>query len=192
MGRAVRRSDSPCRGHSLKFHETAIGGVYVIEPEPHHDERGFFARVWCADEMHAHGLDSNIVQSSVSYNKHRGTLRGMHYQAAPHEEMKTVRCTSGAIYDVVIDLRLDSASYRKWLAMELTAQNRKTLYVPKGVAHGFITLADDAEVLYQMGVAFAADAGRGVRWDDPAFGIDWPMQPAMISERDRGYAPWTF
>jgi len=167
-----------------------IGGVFVIDVEPHPDERGFFARISCNDEFRAHGLDPQIVQSSISYNSKRGTLRGMHYQAAPYEETKFVRCTAGAIYDVVVDLRRSSETYRRWTAVELTAANRRTLYVPRGVAHGFITLTDDAEVLYQMGVGYVADAARGVRWDDAAFGIEWPMEPLVISERDRAFASY--
>lgn len=190
MGRPVRRSHPPCGGHPLKFTETAIGGAFVIDIEPHDDERGFFARVWCSDEMRAHGLDPQVVQSSVSYNRKRGTLRGMHYQAAPYEETKTVRCTAGAIYDVVVDLRPSSETYRRWVAVELTAANRRTLYVPHGVAHGFMTVADDTEVLYQMGVPYVPGSARGVRWDDAAFAIEWPMQPLVISERDKSYASW--
>lgn len=162
----------------------------VIDVEPHRDHRGFFARISCNDEFRAHGLDPGIVQSSISYNGKRGTLRGMHYQAAPHEETKLVRCTAGAIYDVVVDLRRSSETYCRWAAVELTAANRRTLYVPRGVAHGFITLTDDAEVLYQMGVAYVAEAARGARWDDAAFGIEWPMEPRVISERDRTFAAW--
>lgn len=164
--------------------------MVVLDVEPHPDERGLFARIWCVDELRAHGLDPRIVQSSISYNKQKGTLRGMHYQAEPHEETKSVRCTAGAIYDVAVDLRRSSETYRRWTAVELTAANRRTLYVPRGVAHGFITLTDDAEVLYQMGVAYVPGAARGVRWDDPAFGIEWPMEPRVISERDRTFAAW--
>lgn len=190
MGRPIRGPHPARGGRPLKFTELTIGGVFVIDVEPHPDERGFFARISCNDEFRAHGLDPQIVQSSISYNSKRGTLRGMHYQAAPYEETKFVRCTAGAIYDVVVDLRRSSETYRRWTAVELTAANRRTLYVPRGVAHGFITLTDDAEVLYQMGVGYVADAARGVRWDDAAFGIEWPMEPLVISERDRAFASY--
>lgn len=190
MGRAVRHPHPAGGGPPLKFTETAVGGVVILDVEPHPDERGLFARTWCEDEVRAHGLDPRIVQSSISYNTKKGTLRGMHYQAEPHEETKSVRCTAGAIYDVAVDLRRSSPTYRQWTAVELTAANRRTVYVPRGVAHGFLTLTEDAEVLYQMGVAYVPGAARGVRWDDPAFGIEWPLEPRVISERDRTFAAW--
>jgi dTDP-4-dehydrorhamnose 3,5-epimerase len=169
------------------FHTTAIAGVWRIEPERHADERGFFARTWDPDELGALGLSSRIAQCSISYNRRRGTLRGMHYQAAPHEEAKIVRCTSGAVFDVAVDLRPASDTYCAWVGFELSAENRNALYVPEGCAHGFLTLADDAEVEYQISVPHAPDAARGVRWDDPAFGIAWPEPVAVLNGRDASY-----
>jgi dTDP-4-dehydrorhamnose 3,5-epimerase len=167
--------------------ETPIAGAFVVEPQPHVDERGFFARTWCADEFAAHGLTARLVQASVSYNRRRGTLRGLHYQLAPHAETKLVRCTRGAIWDVIVDLRPDSPTYRGHTAVVLDADNRLALYVPEGCAHGFQTLADDSEVLYQMSASHAPESARGVRWDDPAFAIMWPPADRIISERDRRY-----
>ena len=171
----------------MKFVETALPGVLIIDIEPLHDARGFFARTWCRRELAARGLSGEIEQSSLSFSPRRGTLRGMHYQAAPHEEIKLVRCTRGAIYDVAVDLRPDSPAFRSWTATELTAENRRMLYFPKGVAHGFLTLQDDTEVQYQMSHPYVAAAARGVRWNDPAFGIVWPARVEVISERDGGY-----
>jgi dTDP-4-dehydrorhamnose 3,5-epimerase len=174
----------------LIFTPTRLAGVTLIDIEPHADERGFFARTWCEDEMRAHGLDATLVQCNLSYNAKRATLRGLHYQTSPHEETKIVRCTAGAIYDVAVDLRSSSPTYRSWVGVELTAGNRRMLYIPHGIAHGFITLTDASEVHYQMGSRFVAEAARGVRWDDPAFAIEWPMAPSVISERDREFAAW--
>jgi dTDP-4-dehydrorhamnose 3,5-epimerase len=171
----------------MKFVPTALAGVYVVEMEPLADERGFFARSWCKREFAGHGLSADLVQCNVSYNRAKGTLRGMHYQAAPHEEVKLVRCTQGAIYDVLVDLRPDSSTYRSWIAVELTAANRRMLYVPAGLAHGFQTLQDDSEVFYQMSAFYDASAARGVRWNDPAFGIEWPSGEPVISARDASY-----
>jgi dTDP-4-dehydrorhamnose 3,5-epimerase len=168
----------------VKFKEQWIPGVFVIEIEPRADERGFFARTWCAAELAAAGLDNTLAQCSVSYNARKGTLRGMHYQAEPYAETKIVRCTSGAIYDVVIDLRQGSPTHRRWLAIELTAERHNMLYVPKGLAHGFQTLTDAAGVYYHISVPYEPGAGRGVRWDDPAFGIEWPIEGPILSERD--------
>lgn len=159
----------------MRFVPTPIPGAFVIELEPIVDERGFFARSWCATEFAAHGLNPRLVQCSVSFNKRRGTLRGMHYQVKPHEEAKLVRCTMGAIYDVLVDLRPASAGYRKWFAVELSVANRRMVYCPEGVAHGFQTLTDDAEVFYQMSELHHPESARGLRWDDPAFGIEWPF-----------------
>jgi dTDP-4-dehydrorhamnose 3,5-epimerase len=172
------------------FTETPISGAYVIEPEPAGDERGLFARTFDADEFSRRGMDGRVSQCNTSFNLHRGTLRGMHYQAAPHGESKLVRCVRGAIFDVAVDLRGDSATYCAWHGVELSAENRLGLYIPAGMAHGFQTLAEDCEVLYQMGNRYVPEAGRGVRWDDPAFGIEWPDPPAagrIMSERDVGY-----
>lgn len=159
----------------------------VVEPERLADERGFFARTFCAREFAAHGLDSRLVQCSLSFNPRRGTLRGMHYQEGPHGEGKLVRCTRGRIHDVALDLRRDSATFRHHVAVELSAENRLALYLPPGVAHGFLTLEDDCEVAYQMSEFFDPAAGRGVRFDDPAFGIAWPAPVELVSARDRSY-----
>ena len=169
------------------FKPLEIPGVFVVEPELHKDTRGFFARTWCEQEFKAHGLNARLAQCSVSFNAKRGTLRGMHYQVAPHEETKFVRCTHGAIFDVVLDLRPGSPKFRHHLGVELTAQNRQMLYVPEGVAHGFITLADASEVFYQMSEIWSPEHARGVRWNDPAFKIQWPLKPEVIAERDANY-----
>jgi dTDP-4-dehydrorhamnose 3,5-epimerase len=171
----------------MKITRLPLGGVHLVELEPVADERGFFARTWCAEEFHTYGLSSRLAQCSISYNKCRGTLRGLHYQAEPHAEVKLVRCTAGAIYDVILDLRPASGTYRKWLAIELTATNRKTLYIPEGLAHGFQTLVDDTEVFYQMSVNYYLESARGVRWNDPLFGIEWPVHDPTISQRDRSF-----
>ena len=151
------------------------------------DERGFFARSWCEKEFGDHGLTTKVVQSNISQNRRRGTLRGIHYQASPFEETKVVRCIAGAIYDVAVDLRKDSPTFKQWYGAELSAENRKSLYIPKGCGHGFLTLADETEVLYLMSDLYNPEAARGVRWDDPAFQIDWPGEVQVISERDRTY-----
>lgn len=169
------------------FRPAGVGGVWVLEPERFEDERGFFARTWDTGEFEQRGLSGRLVQCSISYNRLRGTLRGLHYQAAPHEEAKLVRCTAGAVFDVAVDLRPDSSTYLGWYGVELSADNRLGLYIPEGCAHGFLTLADDSEVLYQISEFWAPDAARGVRWDDPAFGIRWPGEVVVINERDRTY-----
>jgi dTDP-4-dehydrorhamnose 3,5-epimerase len=171
----------------MHFIETRIKGVFIIEPERVEDERGFFARTFCERELEARGLQTRFVQCSISFNRKKGTLRGMHYQAAPHEEAKLVRCTSGAICDVTLDLRPKSSTFRQWVAVDLTARNRKAVYIPKGVAHGLQTLDDDTEVFYQISEFYDAASQRGVRWDDPAFGIQWPLPVTVMSARDRGY-----
>ena len=167
--------------------ETGLPGAFVIEMERRDDERGFFARSWCQHEFEERGLNPRLVQCNVSFNKKRGTLRGMHYQAKPYEEAKVVRCTRGAVYDVVIDLRVGSPTYLRWEAVELNEDNRLMLYVPEGFAHGFQTLGDCTEVFYQMSEAYMPEYARGVRWDDPAFRIRWPEGERIISARDRGY-----
>lgn len=169
------------------FHDTAVAGVYIIEPERVEDERGFFARLWCPDELRAKGLDPRLAHMSASFNRRRGTLRGMHYQAAPMAEVKIVRCTQGAIYDVALDLRRDSPTFLQSVACELSADNHRMLYIPEGLAHGFQTLRDDSEVLYAISQTYSPQHGRGVRWDDPAFGITWPDDVRTINERDRTY-----
>ncbi len=168
----------------MKFSATGIPGAFVIDIDPQEDERGFFARSVCEDEFRHHGLNAHFVQQSVSLNKRRGILRGVHYQATPWEEEKLVRVTLGTIYDVILDLRRDSPAFKKWIAVELSAENHRSVYIPKGVAHGFQTLGEVSEVLYQMTVAFHLESSRGVRWNDPAFGIDWPILPPVMSARD--------
>ena len=171
----------------MKIHQTSISGAYVIEFEPHSDARGYFARSWSAADFEAAGLSPAVSECSISFNAVKGTLRGMHYQVAPHEETKLVTCIRGRIFDAIIDLRPDSGTYRSTYAAELSLENRCALYVPAGVAHGFITLENDCYVHYQIGGAYALDATRGVRWNDPAFAIDWPMEPAVMSDRDRNF-----
>jgi dTDP-4-dehydrorhamnose 3,5-epimerase len=174
----------------MKFVETALDRVYVVEIEPAADERGFFARTWSSLELRERGLNPALAECSVSGNRRKGTLRGLHYQRAPHEEAKLVRCTQGAIFDVAVDLRPSSPSFRRWVGVELSAENRRALYVPEGCAHGFQTLMDDTEVLYQISVPYVPAATAGVRWDDPAFGVAWPLPPSVMTERDRGYADY--
>jgi dTDP-4-dehydrorhamnose 3,5-epimerase len=169
------------------FKETKLRGAYIIEPELLEDERGFFARTWSQEEFAARGLNSKLVQSNSSFNKQRGTLRGMHFQIPPHEEAKLVRCTAGAIYDVIIDLRENSPTRLRWAGVELSARNRLMVYVPEGFAHGFQTLEDNTEVFYQVSAYYHHESARGVRWDDPAFGINWPLEISVISERDRSH-----
>ncbi len=169
------------------FAETPLPGAFVIDVEPVTDERGSFARTFSRDEFDEHGLNSAVVQCNVSFNRRRGTLRGMHYQADPYGECKLVRCTLGAIYDVIVDLRRASPTYCRWFAVELTADNRRMLYIPEGVAHGFQTLAGESEVFYQMSQSYAPAHARGVRWDDPTFAIRWPDDDRIMSERDRTY-----
>ena len=169
------------------FEPTVIADVVEIKLEPRSDERGFFARTWCQKEFEMHGLNPNVVQCNISFNRQKGTLRGMHYQTKPCREAKLVRCTRGAIYDVAIDLRKDSSSYKKWISVELTSEKRNMLYIPEGCAHGFLTLEHDTEVFYQMSEFYLPDAGRGVRWNDPEFQISWPGTVEVISERDQTY-----
>ena len=174
----------------MQFHPTKIAGAFRVEPERMSDERGFFARTWCRREFAAAGLDPELVQCSLSFSPQRGTLRGMHYQKAPHGEVKLVRCTRGAVFDAIVDLRPDSPSYLAWDGCELSGENRTALYIPKGLAHGFLTLTGDSEVYYQMSQFFEASAASGVRWNDPAFGIAWPGEPVVISPRDANYPLW--
>jgi dTDP-4-dehydrorhamnose 3,5-epimerase len=166
------------------FRETTLKGAFVIEMEKFKDERGFFARAWCQREVEANGLISRVTQTNISFNKKRGTLRGMHYQVAPDEQVKLVRCTAGAIYDVIIDMRLDSPTYRKWTGVELTAENYRMLYVPEHFAHGFQTLEDTSEVTYQVSQFYSPESERGVRYDDPVFQVEWPLPVEVISEKD--------
>jgi dTDP-4-dehydrorhamnose 3,5-epimerase len=170
------------------FSPTRLEGAYVIDLEPREDERGFFARAWCEREFGEHGLNPRLVQCNLSFNFRKGTLRGMHFQRPPHAEAKLVRCTRGAIYDVVIDLRPNSPTFKEWVGVDLTADNRRMLYVPEGLAHGYQTLVDDTETFYQVSEFYTPDAEAGVRWDDPAFGIEWPdPRGAFLSEKDRSW-----
>jgi dTDP-4-dehydrorhamnose 3,5-epimerase len=171
----------------VRFVETALAGVVVVELEEHVDERGSFARTWCREEMAAAGLSSELAQCSLSRNRRAGTLRGLHFQRAPHEEAKLVRCTRGAIFDVAVDLRGGSPTRGRWVGIQLDPDNGRALYVPEGCAHGFQTLLDDTDVAYMISVPYAPDAADGVRWDDPVLAIDWPNAvDRTISERDRG------
>lgn len=170
----------------MKFTQTKLAGAFLVTPDLIDDERGFFCRAFCRKEFESNGLDPEIAQCNISYNRLRGTLRGMHYQVAPHQEVKLVRCTMGAVFDVIIDLRPGSRSYLNWYGCELSAENRRMLYVPKGFGHGYITLRDNTEVSYQVSEFHAKDSERGVRWNDPTFGIEWPIEPSLISDKDRG------
>lgn len=171
----------------MKFQSLVLDGACVIDPESTGDGRGSFARTFCTREFAARGLDSRVTQCSISYNRHRGTLRGMHYQVAPYAEAKLVRCISGAIYDVIIDLRPGSITRMRWIGVELNAADRRQLYIPAGFAHGFQTLCDDTEVFYQISEYYSPEHGRGVRWDDSAFAIRWPIADTIISDKDRSY-----
>jgi dTDP-4-dehydrorhamnose 3,5-epimerase len=167
------------------FTETRLAGAFTIDVELHEDERGFFARVWDGEELAEHGLDARVVQSSIAYNRVAGTLRGLHFQVPPFAETKLVRCTRGAIWDAIVDLRPGSPTFLEWVAVELTEENRRTLYVPDQFAHGYQTLVDASEVWYQMSAPYAPGAARGLRWDDPKLGIEWPAaERRVISERD--------
>jgi dTDP-4-dehydrorhamnose 3,5-epimerase len=167
--------------------ETELAGAYLVELERHEDERGFFARAFCEHEFAARGLATRYPQCNLSYNRRAHTLRGMHYQAAPHAEAKLVRCVAGAVHDVIVDLRAASPTRLRWIGVRLDARARTALYVPPGFAHGFLTLAADSEVFYMMGEFHEPAAARGLRWNDPGIGVAWPFEPAVISERDRGY-----
>lgn len=169
------------------FIETQLKGAFVIEPERMGDERGFFARTWCKKEFASHGLETRVVQCNISGNPQKGTLRGMHFQTPPFEEVRIVRCTRGEIYDVIIDLRPGSGTFKKWFGLILNEEKRNMLYIPKGFAHGFITLSDQTEVFYQMSEYYSPDHACGVRWNDPVFGIHWPAEVRLISERDNKY-----
>lgn len=169
----------------MKFSETPLAGAWIVDVEPHTDERGFFARTWCRREFEEHGIDADFVQASLSYNRVAGTLRGMHFQRPPHAETKLVRCVRGAIYDVIVDLRRESGSYGRWTGLELSANNRRGLLVPKGFAHGFITLDDNTEVLYQISAYYTPGSGTGLRHDDRQLGIEWPVPVKVIDDKDR-------
>ena len=169
------------------FKETPLPGAYVIEPERISDPRGFFTRVWCKQELQRHGLKDEISQSNVGFSHRAGTVRGLHFQKAPRAEVKIVRCTRGSMFDVIVDLRRQSAAFKRHVAVTLSSDNRKMLYVPEGCAHGFQTLEDETEVFYQISQFYVPQHGRGVRWDDPAFAIPWPQAERIIIERDRNY-----
>lgn len=169
------------------FTETKLKGAFIVEPERLEDERGFFARSWSEREFAAHGLTGKLDECNISFNKRKGILRGLHFQIAPFAQAKLVRCTAGAIYDVAVDLRSDSETFKQWVGVELTAENRLMFFIPEGFAHGFQTLTDEAEVFYQMTGVYHPESARGVRWDDTAFGIRWPLENPSLIERDRNY-----
>ena len=171
----------------VRFVPTEIPGAWIIEPERLDDDRGFFARTWCTREFAERGLEDRVVQRSVSFNRQRGTLRGMHYQAPPAAEVKVVRCTRGSVFDVAADLRPDSRTFGRWVGVELTHANGRSLYIPRGFAHGFLTLEDGTEVEYQMSDFHAPALARGIRWDDPLVGVRWPEEPVIMALRDRTY-----
>ena len=174
----------------MVFEKLGFEGAYLVELECHKDERGFFARTFCEDEFGANGLIGRFAQSSISFNERRGTVRGMHFSAAPHQETKLVRCTAGAIHDIIVDLRVQSPTYLVAISVELSAKNRRALYIPKDVAHGFQTLQDETEVLYMIDKPFVPEAARGVRWNDPAFRVEWPLPITMISQKDLQFSDW--
>jgi dTDP-4-dehydrorhamnose 3,5-epimerase len=176
----------------LIFTETKLKGAFILEVKRIEDERGFFGRSWCKKEMEEHGLNSNVVQANVSFNHKKGTLRGMHFQFSPHQETKLVRCTKGAIYDVIIDLRKDSPTYKQWIGVELTEDNYKMLFVPEDFAHGFITLQDNTAVTYQVTQYYTPGAEGGIRWNDPAMAIEWPIPVEVISSKDKAHPDYAW
>jgi dTDP-4-dehydrorhamnose 3,5-epimerase len=171
----------------MKFTQTPLNGAWIIDPEPHGDERGYFARVFCRKEFEAHGIEADVVQSNVSYSQHAGTLRGMHFQKAPAEETKLVRCLRGALLDVIIDIRPDSPTLGQYFSVELTTENKRMLFVPRGFAHGFQTLSDDTEMLYMVSEYYTPEAEGGHRYNDPAFGIKWPLPVSTVSDKDASW-----
>lgn len=173
------------------FSDTKVAGAMLISPQRIEDERGFFARTYCVDEFRRHGLDPSTVQRSLSFNERRGTLRGMHFQVAPHQENKVVSCSRGAIYDVIVDLRPGSASYRQWFAANLSADGFEALFIPRGCAHGFLTLEPETVVRYDISTSYAPESARGLRFDDPAFAIDWPFAPVVVSARDLAFPAYS-
>ena len=176
---------------SMLFHETPLQGCYVIEPEPIRDHRGYFARVWCREELGQHGLTAEVMQSNIGFSVRKGTLRGLHFQTGSHAEVKIVRCTRGAMYDVVVDLRRGSPTYKRWFGVELTAENEKMIYVPEGFAQGYLTLTDNTEMNYHTSKLFHRESATGVRFDDPQFGIEWPIEIAVMSQQDRQWPDYT-
>jgi dTDP-4-dehydrorhamnose 3,5-epimerase len=185
MGREVRYSHTKSNGTTMIFKETNLQGAFVIEPEMLTDERGAFARIFCKKEFENHGLNPNIFQCSISLNKEKFTLRGMHFQKIPHAEAKLVRCSRGLIYDVIVDLRPNSPTYMGWTSIEISLENKRMVYVPEGFAHGFQTLEDNTEVIYQMSQFYSPGHSGGFRWDDPSFNIEWPTEPIVISPKDK-------
>lgn len=173
------------------FSKTKLDGAYVINPELRKDDRGFFARIWCENEFKAHGLHTGLVQANMSRSNFKGTLRGMHYQLPPFAETKLVRCTKGAIFDVIVDIRKDSPTFKQWIGVELTEDNHTMLYVPEGFAHGFLTLTDSAEATYLVTAAYNAEHERGLRFNDSAFGIEWPTSISHISDKDAAHSDFT-
>jgi dTDP-4-dehydrorhamnose 3,5-epimerase len=173
------------------FTETKLQKAFILEIKKIEDERGFFGRSWCRNELEEHGLNSNIAQANTSFSFKKATLRGMHYQVHPNEETKLIRCVRGAIFDVIIDLRPDSPTFKKWIGVELTSDNYKMLYIPEGFAHGFVTLTDNVEVYYNVTAFYTPGAERGIRWNDPQFGIEWPITPAVITEKDQNHPDFT-
>jgi dTDP-4-dehydrorhamnose 3,5-epimerase len=171
----------------LIFKETMLSGAYVIEPEKISDNRGYFARIWCKNELQQHGLKGDLAQSNVGFSYRKGTLRGLHFQRAPHAEVKIVRCTRGSMFDVIVDLRPESPTYKRWFGVELNDENSRMIYVPEGFAQGYMTLADNTEMNYHTSEFYSAEAASGVRYDDPAFAIRWPLAATVISEQDRNW-----
>ena len=176
----------------MKFSHLSLEGAYAIDLEPKEDERGFFARSFCEEEFSKWGLKGKYPQCNVSFNRKKGTLRGIHYSVPPFSEAKLVRCTQGMVYDLLLDLRSDSPTFLRWTSLEISSKNRKMVYVPEGVAHGFLTLEDDSELFYQMSAPFHSSYARGVRWNDPQFTIKWPMDPTVISENDRNFPNYSY
>ena len=172
----------------MEYTPSRIAGAWIMDISPIHDARGFFAMTWLPGELRERGMNPALAQCNLAFNHQRGTLRGMHFQKAPHAQAKIVRCTRGALLDVIVDLREDSPTFRQWDAVELTAENRRLLYMPEGIAHGYLTLEDRTEAYYHASSPWVTDAESGVRWDDPAFNIEWPFEPAVISEKDQGWA----
>lgn len=171
----------------MKFEETPLKGAYVLEPERIEDDRGFFTRIWCGDELRKHGLSDCIVQSNLGFSNRKGTLRGLHYQLEPNAEVKLLRCSKGAVYDVIVDLRPDSPTHERWFGIELNEENRKMIYVPTGFAQGYLTLRDDSEIYYHTSEVYHPEVASGVRYDDPSFGINWPIGVEIASEQDRNW-----
>ena len=191
LGYRPKKNIAFLQDNEMIFTETDLKGVFVIELEKRGDERGFFARTFCRNEFVAHGLNPRLAQANMAYSRFAGTLRGMHYQVSPHAEAKLVRCTRGRIFDVAVDLRPDSATYCRWAGVELSADNYKMFYIPKGFAHGYMTLEEDCELMYLVSEFYAPEAERGVRWNDPAFGITWPTAPDIISDKDQNWADFS-